>query len=315
MAGVSDVAFRTVCSELGADLTFTEMVSAKGLSYANQKTRNLLDLAEGEKRVGVQLFGHEPETLATQAAWVEQAMGESLAYLDVNMGCPARKIVTKGDGSALMNEPELAAKIVSEVKKAVTCNVTAKFRRGWRMGEETCVDFAKRLEQAGVDAVTVHGRYAEQLYHGKADWSSIARVKAAVHVPVVGNGDVKCGQDAFELVDETNCDAVMIARGAQGNPWIFAEAQAALDGKPIPTPPSTQQRLALARRHAYLLAQRDGRNLSRMRKHAMWYVTGLPGATKARGMLSTCSTLEEFYAVFDELEARANAHDANLPSC
>ena len=309
MAGVSDVAFRTVCREMGADLTFTEMVSAKGLSYANQKTRDLLDLADGENYVGVQLFGHEPETMASQAAWVEDTLKDSLAYIDVNMGCPARKIVSKGDGSALMNDSALAAEIITAIKRVVSCGVTAKFRRGWRIGEETCVDFAKQLEQAGVDAVTVHGRFAEQLYHGQADWSAISRVKTAVEIPVVGNGDIKCGHDAVALSQQTNCDAVMIARGAQGNPWIFEQAQAAIAGKAIPDSPSISERLNIARKHARLLAERDGRNLARMRKHAMWYVSGLPGATKARGLLSTCSTLEEFDAVFDELEERAtNPH-------
>ena len=313
MAGVSDVAFRTICREMGADLTFTEMVSAKGLSYANQKTRDLLELAEGEQYVGVQLFGHEPATMASQASWVEDVLGESLACIDVNMGCPARKIVSKGDGSALMNSPDDAKNIILEIKHAVSCRVTAKFRRGWRIGEESCVEFAKQLEQAGADAVTVHGRYAERFYHGQADWSSIARVKAAVSIPVVGNGDVKCADDAVSLVQETNCDAVMIARGAQGNPWIFAQAQAAFAGEPIPEPPSITERLSIARKHARLLAERDARNLSRMRKHAMWYVAGLPGATKARGMLSSCSTLEEFYAVFDELETRAASQLVKVP--
>ena len=235
MAGVSDIAFRTVCREKGADLTFTEMVSAKGLSYANDKTRHLLDLADGEQRVGVQLFGHEPATMASQASWVEDTLGDSLAYLDINMGCPARKIVSKGDGSALMKDPELAAKIVSQVKAAVSCKVTAKFRRGWSLGDETAVDFAKRLEQAGVDAVCVHGRYSEQLYRGNADWGVIGRVVEGVSIPVVGNGDICSGDDAVSMIGQTGCDAVMIARGAQGNPWIFEQVQAALDGQPLPS--------------------------------------------------------------------------------
>ena len=175
MAGVSDEAFRTLCREQGADLTYTEMVSATGLSYANEKTRHLLHLAKGEDQVAVQLFGHEPDVMADQARWVEQEMGETLAYLDINMGCPARKIVSKGDGSALMKTPDLAAAIVRAVSAAVEHPVTVKFRRGWAEGDETCVEFARRMEDAGAAAVAVHGRYALQLYRGRAEWDALAR--------------------------------------------------------------------------------------------------------------------------------------------
>lgn len=301
MAGVSDEAFRTLCREQGADLTYTEMVSAKGLSYANEKTRHLLHLAEGEDQVAVQLFGHEPDVMADQARWVEQEMGETLAYLDINMGCPARKIVSKGDGSALMKTPDLAAAIVRAVSAAVEHPVTVKFRRGWAEGDETCVEFARRMEDAGAAAVAVHGRYALQLYRGRADWDAIARVKAAVSIPVVGNGDVKCGADAVALFERTGCDAVMIARAAEGNPWVFAQCKAALAGEPEPAKPSVEERIAMARRHARLLAEREGRNIARMRKHAMWYMTGLPGAAAARAKLNACVSVEDFDRVFDEL--------------
>lgn len=301
MAGVSDEAFRTLCREQGADLTYTEMVSAKGLSYANEKTRHLLHLAEGEDQVAVQLFGHEPDVMADQARWVEQEMGETLAYLDINMGCPARKIVSKGDGSALMKTPDLAASIVHAVSAAVEHPVTVKFRRGWAEGDETCVEFARRMEDAGAAAVAVHGRYALQLYRGRAEWDAIARVKAAVSIPVVGNGDVKCGADAVALVERTGCDAVMIARAAEGNPWVFAQSKAALADEPEPAKPSVEERIAMARRHARLLAEREGRNIVRMRKHAMWYMTGLPGAAAARAKINACVSVEDFDRVFDEL--------------
>lgn len=301
MAGVSDEAFRTLCREQGADLTYTEMVSAKGLSYANEKTRHLLHLSVGEDQVAVQLFGHEPDVMADQARWVEQEMGETLAYLDINMGCPARKIVSKGDGSALMKTPDLAAAIVRAVSAAVEHPVTVKFRRGWAEGDETCVEFARRMEDAGAAAVTVHGRYALQLYRGRAEWDAIARVKAAVSIPVVGNGDVKCGADAVALVERTGCDAVMIARAAEGNPWVFAQCKAALAGEPEPAKPSVEERIAMARRHAGLLAEREGRNIVRMRKHAMWYMTGLPGAAAARAKINACVSVEDFDRVFDEL--------------
>lgn len=308
MAGVSDIAFRTLCREAGADMAFTEMVSAKGLSFANEKTRHLLALAGGEKQVAVQLFGHEPEVMASQAAWIEQEMGESLAYLDINMGCPARKIVSKGDGSALMRDPHLAASIVSAVKEAVSCPVTAKFRRGWSEGDETAPAFARHMEAAGADAVAVHGRYTEQLYRGSADWGVIARVREAVSVPVVGNGDVRSGTDAVRMAAETGCDAVMIARGAEGNPWLFSQVQAALAGLPEPAPPTVDERIAMARRHAELLTHREGRNIVRMRKHAMWYMAGLPGAAAARGRINYCTTLDDFNQVFDDLLEIAHEH-------
>ena len=309
MAGVSDEAFRALCREQGADLAFTEMVSAKGLSYANEKTRHLLALAPGEDQVAVQLFGHEPDTMAAQAAWIEQEMGELLAYLDVNMGCPARKIVSKGDGSALMREPELAASIVRAIRAAVAHPVTVKFRRGWAMGAETAPDFARRMEDAGACAVAVHGRFAEQLYRGSADWDVVARVKEAVDVPVIGNGDVRSGADAVALTARTGCDAVMIARGAEGNPWVFAQAKAALAGVPEPPAPDARERIARARRHARLLARREGTNILRMRKHAMWYLAGLPGAAAARAKINACVSVEDFDRVFDELLAFLGGHE------
>lgn len=308
MAGVSDIAFRALCREAGADMAFTEMVSAKGLSFANEKTRHLLALAEGERQVAVQLFGHEPDVMASQAAWIEEQMGESLAYLDINMGCPARKIVSKGDGSALMKTPELAAAIVRAVKGAVSHPVTVKFRRGWAEGDETAVAFARAMEEAGADAVTVHGRFAEQLYRGAADWDVIGRVKEALSVPVVGNGDIRRGADAVAMVERTGCDAVMIARGAEGNPWLFSQVQAALAHADEPAPPSIEERIAMARRHARLLTQREGRNIVRMRKHAMWYMAGLPGAAAARGRINYCTTLEDFDQVFDDLLEIAREH-------
>lgn len=310
MAGVSDEALRTLCREQGADLTYTEMVSAKGLSYANEKTRHLLRLAPVEDQVAVQLFGHEPDTMASQAAWIESEMGNTLAYVDINMGCPARKITSKGDGSALMKDPERAASIVRAVVAAVEHPVTVKFRRGWAEGNETAPEFAQRMEDAGAAAITVHGRYAEQMYRGSAEWSVIERVKQTVGVPVVGNGDVRTGADAVALVESTGCDAVMIARGAEGNPWVFAQAKAALAGHSEPAMPTIDERINMARRHARLLSEREGRTIVRMRKHAMWYMAGLPGAAAARGRINDCVTLEDFDRVFDELLECARIHEA-----
>ena len=308
MAGVTDTAMRTLCLEQGADMTYTEMVSSKALSFANEKTQNLLDLATGEEKVAVQLFGHEPQTMARQAAWVEERLGDALAYLDVNMGCPARKICTKGDGSALMNDPALAAEIVREMVSAVDHAVTVKFRRGFYEGEETAVEFARRIEDAGAAACAVHGRFAQQMYRGASDSGVIGRVKAAVSIPVIGNGDIKSGEDVLRMFAETSCDSVMIARAAQGNPWIFAQVKSVLQGNGSLALPSAQERIAMARTHARLLSQREGRNICRMRKHAMWYMAGLPGASAARARINLCTTLEDFNEVFDELLEKTKQH-------
>ena len=310
MAGVTDTAMRTLCLQQGAHLTYTEMVSSKALSFANAKTRNLLDLAQGEEKVAVQLFGHEPLTMSRQAAWVEEYLGDALAYLDINMGCPARKICGKGDGSALMNDPALAARIVQETVHAVDHAVTVKFRRGFYEGQETAPEFAQHMEQAGVAACAVHGRYAAQMYRGASDFGAVARVKAQVSIPVIGNGDIKSAEDARRMFSETHCDSVMIGRAAQGNPWIFAQVNAFLSAQTIPSNlfPTPKERIAMARVHAKLLSQREGRNICRMRKHAMWYMTGLPGAAAARGRINSCITLDDFNAVFDELLEKIQEH-------
>ncbi len=303
MAGVSDEAFRVLCVEQGADLGYTEMVSAKGLSYGNKKTWDLLRPAPEEKRVAVQLFGHEPETMAAVACEVAQFLGETLAYLDINMGCPARKIVKKGDGAALMRDPARARAIVEAVSRAVTHPVTVKFRRGYALDEENAAEFAQVMEDAGASAVTVHGRYAEQYYQGKADRGTIARVKQAVSIPVIGNGDIRSAADATAMIRETGCDGIMIARGAEGNPWLFAHVRAALEGKPVPAPPTDVERLHLAKRHVRLMHRSEGLHIVRMRKHAMWYIAGFNGAAQARRRINECTTVDDFNALFDELLA------------
>ncbi|MDO4443125.1 MAG: tRNA dihydrouridine synthase DusB [Slackia sp.] len=313
MAGVNDLAFRQLCVECGVDLTYTEMVSSKALSFANEKTRHLLDRAPNEGRVAVQLFGHEPDTMAREAAWVEEEMGDALAYIDVNMGCPARKIVKKGDGSALMTTPDVARAIVRSITAAVDHPVTVKFRKGYREGEDTAVEFARMMEDAGAAAVAVHGRTAAQFYSGRADWDVVARVKQAVAIPVIGNGDVRSGADAVDIVKHTGCDAVMIGRAAQGNPWLFSQVKAALRAQEEPVAPTVEQRVAMARRHAEILSRRIGNNLVYMRKHVMWYLHGIPGAAHARGELNRCVTLDDFDAVLEGLledRARIEAQEA-----
>ncbi len=318
MAGVTDIVFRDLCAQAGADLTFTEMISAKGLAYRSQKTKAMLCLGEAETRVGVQLFGHEAEMLAEQAALVEELLGGRLACLDINMGCPAHKIVSKDDGAALMNDPQRAFTIVASVKGAVkNTPITVKMRRGYRIGSENAVEFAKRMEGAGADMVTIHGRYAEQLYRGKADWDVIRRVKEALSIPVCGNGDIKSADDAQRMIEETGCDALMIARGAQGNPWIFTQIHALFDGR-RENPPEVFERIEMARRHARMLADhlctkaqaQASPNIRSFRKHAMWYMAGLPGAAAARERISHCETLEDFENLFDELQAKVSGNDA-----
>ena len=307
MAGVGDEVFRSLCVEAGADLTYTEMISAQGLAYENARTFRLLDLAENEEQVAVQLFGHDPSVLAQEAARVEEELGGRLAYVDINMGCPVRKIIKKGEGSALMRDPETAARIVGSVSRAIAHPVTVKFRRGVAQDQETAAEFGLRMQEAGAAAVAIHGRYAAQMYRGAADWGCIERAKAALDVPVIGNGDIKSAQDAVAMIGQTSCDAVMVARAARGNPWIFAQIEAALQGEPIPDLPSAPEHIAMARRHAHLLAEREGTHIVRMRKHAMWYMAGLPGASAVRHELDECDTVGDFDAVFARLEEEIDA--------
>ncbi|MCH4184330.1 MAG: tRNA dihydrouridine synthase DusB [Eggerthellaceae bacterium] len=302
MAGVSDQVMRTLCIEHGAQLTYTEMISAQGLAYGSQKTRSLLDRSPLEDVVAVQLFGHKPDVMAREAARVEDLMGDHLACIDINMGCPAHKVVKKGDGASLMLRPDEAHSVVQSVVHAVDVPVTVKFRRGYASGEETAPCFAHVIEDAGASAVTVHGRYAGQLYHGKADWGVIGRVVKAVTIPVIGNGDIVDGKSGRQMMDTTGCTALMIARASEGNPWVFDSICAALEGRDEPMPPTPLERLECARRHAHMQAAYDPYSIVRMRKQAAWYCKGLPGASVARAAFNHCSTVDDYDAVFDELE-------------
>lgn len=285
MAGVTEAPFRGICKRMGATLTYTEMISAKGLHYNPDArvSRSMLTFDRAEVPCGVQLFGSDPAIMADRAAWVIAEYGADVALIDINMGCPVSKVVSNGEGSALMQTPELAAEIVSRVAAAVPVPVTAKFRTGWDQGSINAVEFARVMEAAGAAAVCIHGRTRKQFYQGAADWDLIAAVKDAVSVPVIGSGDVFSADDVAAMFERTGVDAVMIARGAQGNPWIFREARALIErGETLPTP-TPLERVDMAREHARALVAFTGENaVARMRKHIGWYIVGMPGARHVR---------------------------------
>jgi nifR3 family TIM-barrel protein len=315
MAGVTEAPFRAICKKLGAGLTYTEMVSAKGLHYNpdSPASRALLTMAPEETPCAVQLFGAEPELMAEQAARLVERFGADIALIDINMGCPVTKVVAKGEGSALMRTPALAAAIVSAVAEAVSAPVTVKFRSGWDASSVNAVEFARAMEAAGAAALGVHGRTADQLYHGKADWSVVARVKAAASVPVIGSGDVFDAADVVAMLERTGVDAVMVARGAQGNPWIFREARALLDTGRSVARPTPLERIDMALEHARALYAFGGERAAvRMRKHIAWYFAEMPGATYARQGVNDCGTMADLEKLLSEYRAYLESRVARL---
>ena len=291
MAGISDLPYRVICREFGCGLTVSEMVSAKGLLYKNEKTFAMLQIDEAERPTAIQLFGSVPEELA-EAARIVEAQGADI--IDFNMGCPVPKVVNNGEGSALMKVPELAGKILEAMVKAVRVPVTVKFRAGWDEEHRNAVEIAKIAEASGVAAVAVHGRTRNQFYMGKADWEIIRRVKEAVRIPVFGNGDVFTAGDGLRMFKETNCDGLMLARGAYGNPWLFTQLRAALAGKDIPavTAGEKLQQIIL---HATALVDFKGEKVAirEMRSHASAYIKGLPRASEYREKFHRLETLRE----------------------
>jgi tRNA-dihydrouridine synthase B len=314
MAGITDAPFRGICKRFGAGLTCTEMVSAKGLHYNPDAaaSRELLTFAPEEERCVVQIFGADPEVMAEQARRIVEAHGTRVAAIDINMGCPVTKVVSRGEGCGLMRTPELAEEVVEAVAGRCGVPVTVKFRKGWDSQDAGAVEFARRMEAAGASALSVHGRTRGQFYRGKADWDVIARVKEAVSVPVVASGDVLCAADALAMLTGTGVDAVMVARGAQGNPWIFREARALIDRGEVLTPPRPLERIGVAREHLAALVAFAGEGAyRRMRKHVAWYVKGLPEATRVRDRAFEAGSAEELdalladYGEFMEAIARA----------
>ena len=278
MAGVTDLPFRLLCKEQGAGLICMEMVSAKAISFHNRNTEALMEIDPREKPVSLQLFGSDPDIISEMAKYIEE---KPFDILDLNMGCPVPKVVNNGEGSALLKNPELIRQIITKTAKAIKKPVTAKIRIGFEGGDVDVVELAKIIEDSGAAAIAVHGRTRVQYYSGKADWDTIARVKDAVSIPVIGNGDVNTGEDAVAMMEQTGCDGVMIARGALGNPWIFRDAQALWKGEDKPPAPSKGERILMLIRHLDMVAEDKGERIAvrEMRKHVGWYVRGMHGAS------------------------------------
>lgn len=297
MAGVTDTAFRRICHDRGCALSYTEMVSAKALSFESKRSGEMTDTSF--MPTAVQIFGHEPEVIAS----IAHRAGKNGLFLDINMGCPAPKIVRNHDGGALMRDLPLARRIIRAAVTASEKPVSVKMRLGWDKDSINVIDLARIAEEEGAFAVTVHARTREQFYSGCADWEMIARVKESVSIPVVGNGDVFSAKDAAYLLSETNADAVMIGRGARGNPWIFEEAAYLLETGREKTRPSAAERIDEAIRHITLLCSLKGEyiGIREARKHASWYISSLPGAAKARERINRAESLEEMTRVLEEM--------------
>lgn len=298
MAGVTDLPFRLLCKEQGAGLLCMEMVSAKGIYYNNKNTEQLLAIDEREHPVSLQLFGSDPDIMSEMAKKIEE---RPFDILDINMGCPVPKVVNNGDGSALMKNPILAGKIIEKTVRAIQKPVTVKIRKGFDDAHINAVEMAKIAQESGAAAVAVHGRTREQYYSGKADWDIIRQVKEAVHIPVIGNGDILTPEDAIRMEEQTGCDGFMIARGAQGNPWIFAQILHYFKtGEHLPKP-TAEEMVKTMLRHAkmQLAFKGDYTGIREIRKHAAWYTAGYPNAARLRSAINEVENYEQLRELFD----------------
>lgn len=300
MAGVTDYAFRTVCSNLGAAVTVTEMVSSRALVYHDKKSAALLRKNPGSV-CGAQIFGNDPEIMAQGAKLALEISG--CDFLDINMGCPMPKIANSGDGCGLMRTPELAEQIVSAVCQAVSVPVTVKCRLGWDKGSINVVDFAQRMEKSGAAMVTIHGRTRSMLYSGVADWDTIRQVKQSVGIPVIANGDITSGETALRCLRRTGADGLMIGRSAFGDPWVFQEISAALAGESIPPRPSLPQRIEVAVEQFRLAQEDHGEHIACLeaRKHFAWYLRGVPYSGYYKTQISSITKMEDIYRLAEEI--------------
>lgn len=299
MAGVTDLPFRLLCKEQGADLVYTEMISTKGIYYKNKNTEKLWEIDEQEHPAALQLFGSEPELMADMAEKIE---ARNFDILDINMGCPVPKVVNNGEGSALMKNPELAGKIVKAVSGRIKKPVTVKFRKGFNDSMVNAVDFAKRMEENGALAIAVHGRTREEYYSGKADWEIIARVKEAVTIPVFASGDIFTVQDAVRCEKETSCDGLMLARGARGNPWLFHQIKTYQQTGILEEKPDLEEVIQMILRHARMQAAFKGEYLGirEMRKHVAWYIAGYKNSASIRRRVNEVENLQQLEELFQE---------------
>lgn len=300
MAGVSDLPFRLLCKEQGAGMVCTEMISAKAILYGNKNTEELMRIHPKEGPVSLQLFGSDPKIIGEMAKRIED---RPFAVLDLNMGCPVPKVVNNGEGSALMKNPALAGKIIEAAARSIHKPVTVKIRKGFDETSINAVEIARIAQESGAAAVAVHARTREQYYSGQADWEIIARVKEAVRIPVLGNGDVTDAETALAMMEQTGCDGVLVGRAARGNPWIFREILAAMKGEAKPQRPDRQALYEMILRHAGLLAEYKGEYTAvrEMRKHVAWYSTGLPHAAGMRRKINEMETMQQLTDGMKEL--------------
>ena len=299
MAGVTDLPFRTICKEKGCGMLYTEMINAKALCYDDENTKKMLRMDKDEHPVAVQIFGSDPEFMGKAAIIMNQYPNE---ILDINMGCPAPKVIKNGDGSALMRNPKLAAEVLTAVVKNSEKPVTLKIRKGWDDDSVNAGEIAKIAEECGISALAIHGRTREQFYSGKADWDIIAEIKQAINIPVIGNGDVFEVEDAVNMLEKTKCDAIMIGRGAQGNPWIFNRINHYMKTGEILPEPTLEEKITTAIRHMNLAVAEHGDYVAvrEMRKHIGWYLKGLKNSAKYRDQINKITDYKEVIAMLEE---------------
>lgn len=302
MAGVTDLPFRLICKELGCGLLYTEMINAKALCYDDKNTKKMLNILDEEHPVAVQIFGSEPEFMGKAAQILNDYPNE---ILDINMGCPAPKVVKNGDGSALMRNPKLAGQVLDQVVKNSKKPVTLKIRKGWDDNSVNALEIAKIAEDCGICAITIHGRTREQYYSGQADWDIIGEVKSQISIPVIGNGDVTSVEDAIRIKDHTGCDAIMIGRGAQGNPWVFKRIDHYMKTGQLLDPPSKDEKIDIAIKHMDLAIKEHGEYVAvrEMRKHIGWYLKGMKHSARFRDQINHMVTAKE---VIDTLNQYRN---------